>query len=196
MTQPLPQGAELAWRAREAQEKLQTAQHLEAQSQQRLRSFAERALPSSSVPDLEPDQTHLGPPLPETMVQCIGELKSLHPAKQFTEALMVGPARIPPACGCHACHQLILSGVLLQCSGHICSHPDTHVEVEGTLWTCLKTLEAAISFWWLITLQLLQSIEVLPILMHNCTQGVWKRCWHMHMHAVHCDMNSWASRVF
>ena len=90
MTEPLPQGSELARRAREVQTKLQAAQQFEAESRERLRSFATKALPSTQYFGLEADQQYLGPALPDTMAQCITELTSLHPAKQFTEALMVG----------------------------------------------------------------------------------------------------------
>ena len=90
MTDPLPQGSDLASRLNEVHHKLEIAKQSETSSFDQLRSFASRGLPLAD-PDLsQEDLGQLDPALPNTMAQCMEELSSLQPAKEFTEALQVG----------------------------------------------------------------------------------------------------------
>ncbi|KAK9853117.1 hypothetical protein WJX84_011625 [Apatococcus fuscideae] len=75
----------------ENDKQLKAAQQREATSLSQLRNFACRGLPPADllIPEAGLDHQQAGPPLPETLAQCIEELGSLQPAKEFTEALML-----------------------------------------------------------------------------------------------------------
>ena len=89
MADPLPQGSDLASRLNEVNHKLEIAKRSETSSLDQLRAFASRGLPLADPYLTQEDLGQLGPALPNTMAQCMEELSSLQPAKDFTEALQV-----------------------------------------------------------------------------------------------------------
>lgn len=96
MTDPLPQGSDLAGRLREVNQQLEIAKQSQASSQGQLRAFARKGLPPVDLLLAQTDLDQLGPALPDTMVQCLEELSSLQPAKEFTEALQVSLLEYKP----------------------------------------------------------------------------------------------------
>ena len=107
MTAPLPQGSDLAGRLQEVNQQLEIAKQSQASSLDQLRAFARKGSPPVDLLLAQADLGQLVPALPETMAQCMEELSSLQPAKEFTEALQVSHLESKSPCALSVCREFL-----------------------------------------------------------------------------------------